>query len=270
MEDIGLRFAVALYGCTMPAPARRRWLFDWAVHHFTALKHPPDFAYLKGATISSRKIGAYKSVVKRLARAFDSLNGFGVYSATPNAGNPSIENYCSATFISDSDGLVVICVPVDDAPEPISNSWVSELCSLLTPLYGIGYIRHIDRCPDAFAYGLNILSGSHSTILTAEEQLEADSIGAWGFDGLDGRVYRRGILRDVYRWNFLTAAQLQSSVREQCLSEWIATGLNRGTLSRFTSTITLWEVPVSVIAGVRSELQAAKVIFDERWHGIDD
>ena len=64
----------------------------------------------------------------------------------------------------------------------------------------------------------------------------------------------RGILRDVYPWNFLTAPQLESKVKKETLADWIQRRKWRGRLEQVDDRITLWDVQEKYIPKIRSVL----------------
>ena len=94
---------------------------------------------------------------------------------------------------------------------------------------------------------------------------EGDRISAWGM-ALDDRPWRNGLIRDVFRWNFLIKPQLRRAVGNQPLEAWIRGAPDRGTLHRVSKDLVLWSVPEDHIPAVRQPLCDAGVIYDRRLH----
>jgi hypothetical protein len=78
------------------------------------------------------------------------------------------------------------------------------------------------------------------------------------------QVFREGLLRDVYPWNFLTLPQLTRQVRGIALEQWIQRDARRGKLGLLCDGVSLWEVAEANIPEIRQELRQAHVIFDWR------
>ncbi len=107
---------------------------------------------------------------------------------------------------------------------------------------------------------------------------ESREIARWGRDGLEEKVYRQGILRDVYPWNFLTEGQLfrvltiaepttdvgfngLANFETETLEKWILKDPRHGTLIAIGKGVSLWEVRSSEIAAIRNHLRCAGVIL---------
>jgi hypothetical protein len=101
-------------------------------------------------------------------------------------------------------------------------------------------------------------------IPTGEAYEESRNVAAWMDTGMEESVWRLGIIRDVYPWNFLTAPQLDARVEGCSLREWISMDAQRGSLSAVSDTVVLWDVPEASIPEVRARLKQAHVLFDRR------
>jgi hypothetical protein len=129
----------------------------------------------------------------------------------------------------------------------------------LKPVYGIGYTREHRLGPELYAIG--IVQGLG---LSGPEDEEALIISKWSYIGMVNQVYRDGLLRDVYPWNFLTQPQLSRPVGAVSLQEWIQSDPRHGTLSVLCDRVCLWEVSEADIPDIRQKLRQADVIFDWR------
>src|SRR5437763_168555 len=76
------------------------------------------------------------------------------------------------------------------------------------PEYGIGYARPAPLGPTWYAIG--ICQGFPISLTKAEYEQKL-TISRWA-NAMRARVWQRGVLRDVYPWNFLTQPQLSASV----------------------------------------------------------
>lgn len=79
---------------------------------------------------------------------------------------------------------------------------------------------------------------------------------------MDRQVYREGVLRDVYPWNFLTASHLTAQVNNMVLQDWIQQDEQRGQLKPLNDDVWLWEVNEENILAVRYTLWDAGIIFN--------
>ena len=134
----------------------------------------------------------------------------------------------------------------------------SEVARLLKPIYGIGYTRSHRLDAGFYAIGLNLDPGD----LTPEERKEQEWIGTWGETLFEDQVYRKGILRDVYPWNFLTRPHLKKKVDGVPLEQWIRQSSRRGKLGEFSKGMSLWEVGEKQIPAVRKTLRQAGLILE--------
>jgi hypothetical protein len=78
------------------------------------------------------------------------------------------------------------------------------------------------------------------------------------------QVYRAGLLRDVYYWNFLTRTQLDRPVAGTTLEHWIGQDSRRGTVTPFAGDLWLWEVQDGEVTALRRALDEGGVFLDWR------
>jgi len=81
---------------------------------------------------------------------------------------------------------------------------------------------------------------------------------------MDDRLWRQGVLRGIYPWNFLNAAQLDMSVDGMSLRHWIEKDPHRGKLELLNDGLFLWEIANAHLPSVGQVLQKAEIIFDWR------
>jgi hypothetical protein len=127
------------------------------------------------------------------------------------------------------------------------------------PAYGIGFER--ERRVGPVKYALGVCQGL-GVGLTGEAYEEARNISRWCDMGMVKQVWREGLLRDVYAWNFLTGPQLAKPVSRVPLERWIQQGAGRGKISSFCDGVSLWELNKSEVPQVRAALLQARAIFD--------
>jgi hypothetical protein len=135
------------------------------------------------------------------------------------------------------------------------------------PDYGISYTRKHRLGPLMYAIGIcqGLGSGGYGVDLTESEREEAESISRWG-DGMMERVWQKGILRDVYLWNFLTHPHLVKPVGGVPFKMWIQQDVRRGTVNTLCDGISLWQVDEANLPSVRQSLHQASLIFDWKKH----
>jgi hypothetical protein len=138
------------------------------------------------------------------------------------------------------------------------------LAQALDPEYGIGYVREHQLGPELYCSGISMGLG-----LTGLDDEEALNISHWT-DGIEGKVWRQGLLRDVYPWNFLTSTQLAKLIKGASLEDWIHQDARHGTLNVLCDGIHLWEVAEPILPEVRQALQQAEAIFDWRKYSKEE
>jgi hypothetical protein len=134
--------------------------------------------------------------------------------------------------------------------------------------YGIGYSRRHRLGPNMYAIGiaqgLGICSDNPDGASEGDE-IEASRISHWGH-AMRGRLWDKGLLRDVYPWNFLSPPLLEAPIEGLPLSRWIERDPARGKLEPFANGMVFWEVDTALISGVREALEKADLLFDWKKH----
>lgn len=135
------------------------------------------------------------------------------------------------------------------------------------PEYGTRYTRAHRLGPAAYSIGIcqGFGPGGYGVDLTEAEREESINISRWG-NGLTGRVWRQGILRDVYPWNFLTGPHFASQVGGVPFEQWVQQDARRGIFSPLYDGLSLWEVAEANIPDVRQALRHAEILIDWKKH----
>lgn len=218
-----------------------------------------------------RRWQAFKAATARLqTTGFESITDLSMVALIPGGRTP-LEDYFVSAHASTSDALCnIVCKCsvaslMRDAMMPIAK----EIIQIVKPRYGIGYVRPHHLGPGMYAIGIVQGLGPDGYgipgEMTAAEEAEANSISHWG-SGIVAGVWERGLLRDVYPWNFLIKPQLDARVGGMTLREWIEQDEKRGKLDALADGIWFWELEATLIQRVREALDKADIIFDWNKH----
>ena len=250
-------WVVALYGFDVRGESLAL-LYEDLLTWFDAHDCHPDKLSVHGEGFSG-KVEAFSRYHLRLKeRGFETIEYFSISSLLAEATLP-IHDWKMTADVSSRSSYAVFAadsslVSMEGSMLDITRRAVEHL----RPLYGIGYRRERRLGPVLYAiglsYGINAFSGPQY-----EEMLR---ISRWSDTGKRGQVYRQGLLRDVYPYNFLTEAQLSAPVGGTRLGEWIRLGAERGELAPFEGNVSLWTVDDAARPRVRKVLQEAGLIFD--------
>lgn len=252
---------VALYG-TDPTPEAAQGFYESVVDWSARLGHPPDRAAVAAPGHSGNLVSFRRSDSKLRAGGFIGVQDLELVSSTPGELTGS-DFYLRASWSASPSYAVTaarssIASVSDGTLLPIAR----RLLRWLRPGYGIGYARAIEAGPTWYAIGIGCGSAVSRTQAEYEEDL---TISRWA-NAMRAGVWRRGILRDIYPWNFLTAPQLAASVDGAPLEEWVQQRPGRGRLVPLCERVTLWEVGDDEQPVVREALQRSGLIFDWRVH----
>jgi hypothetical protein len=161
--------------------------------------------------------------------------------------------------ISISTGYLIVAMTDTFTLTPTLYTEILEyICRTLPPMYGIGYVAPARN--EAIYYALGIVSTS-SLPTTDTEWDEMEHISRWGHTGMHDQVYRKGLLRDVYRFNILSHELCHVKVKSLPLASWITETPSRGTLTPLPSKMWLWEIKEDNIALVRRAVSKAGLLF---------
>ena len=256
------RFVLAFFGIRQ-SPGGVEDILSLTEKWFVTLGFSPDKLGIDGKGHSG-KVGDFRRNRSKLRKSgFESVTGFSLRCSFPESNVSGMEYYAAASvaFSSDDGGHIVTATPVSPT---MANGWrgiARQIVDIASPKYGIGFSRDLGSGPIWYALGINQSRGEP---LSGDAYEEERTISRWCNVGMPMQVWRQGLLRDVYQWNFLTKPQLNRPVRGIPLRQWIESDPRRGRLSRFAGEMFLWEVQDSQILELREELRAADVIFDWR------
>jgi hypothetical protein len=256
------RFVLVFYGID-PSPKSAEQFFLAASEWFTDLGFPPDKLGIGGKGHSG-KVGDYRRVISKLQKtSFSEVKDFSMYASKPNAFIPGEDYFVSANFArADPDGgYAVIALPRSRMTKEVWLPVAHKIVQNLRPAYGLAFNRELALGP--VWYALGVCYGG-DPVPTGAAYDEALNISRWCDTGMAKKVYRHGLLRDVYPWNFLTQSQLDLKVEGLPLQEWIQKQDCRGLLSQLTDDMFLWELTEEQIPEVRKVLWAEDAIFDWR------
>ena len=252
-----LYFVLAFYGIAGGVAAAKGFL-SAITDSFNQLGYPPDKLAV-GRDGRYSKAGGFRRTSAILhKRGFAGVHHLAIYAMLPGFRFMD-DTYCHAEWSNDEPRIALVCVRVDILGNFDLPSWplVPALIRCLKPEYGIGYFREHRLGPGFFAVGL--IKG------LPLDATEGEWISAWGM-ALEHRPWRSGLIRDVFRWNFLMKPQLRRAVGNQSLETWIRSGPDRGALKTVSKDLVLWSVPEAHIPVVRQPLCDAGVIYDRRLH----
>jgi hypothetical protein len=256
--------AVALYGIDPRAKAVESF-YRTVVQWFTDLGYPPDKV---GITWPDRfgKLISFARGDAQLRKARFEVRGIEILSSTPDAltghgyfleASCDWDPECSYADVVARSSLATLSAV---SMLPLARSLAQDL----NAAYGFGHRMPHGDGPEWYVCGI----GHGGKILSGKAYEEACNQARWGDMAMPMQLYRQGVLRDVYPWNFLTEPQLTRKVQGQPLARWIGKDPRRGRLSPLCEDVMLWEVDEADRAQVREALRQAGVIFN--WKDYAD
>lgn len=247
------RTVIAFYGGQF-TPERLESLYLSLIAWFDSLDAHPDKLGIDGGGFSG-KVGAFTKNDARLRNSgFAGIKGFSLYSLEAE-GEVPLWDWQVTAEITSSYCIIGACPSNAPIPGAALRSASEYAIRAFTPTYGIGFKREMRLGPTTFVTGL--VQGLQPW---GDEKPEADRIAAWKV-GIKNRVYERGLLRDVYNWNFLNDSHLDQRIRKVSLKQWIEQDQENGVLLPTAGSLQLWEVQDTQMPNVRRTLQDAGVIF---------
>src|SRR5262245_2142783 len=258
--------AVAFYGfrpSAKGAEAFYRAMVEW----FNQLGYPPTTAGVGGAGFGSGMGSFRRASAKLEKRGFRKVRSFELEATLPDdPGSDRRDYYVSAAYDADRDGQYVDMIARSSLATLSATSLlpIARAVALnLKPDYGIGFTRRYEWTPEFYVMGMNTEYYARGDFHPAAvDDDEAGRIAEWSLTGMPDQVYRDGVLRDVYPWNFLTRPQLRRRIGKVSLERWIQQDARRGTLGAFAGDMFLWEVRQRNIPGVRKVLRQAGAILE--------
>jgi hypothetical protein len=256
------RLVLAFYGVD-PSPKVSEDFFLTVGEWFAELGYSPDALGVVGAGHSG-KVGDYRRTKAKLEKVgFSNVESLSVRVSDPSKTIPWMEYLASACFshAGDDGGYAIVAAPSSLATKDLWLPVAHKLIRGVRPAYGIGFKRELHLGPVMYAMGVCQGLGVG---LTGDAYEQARNISRWSDLGMVEEVYREGLLRDVYPWNFLTQPQLTKPVGGVPLEHWIRRDTTWGILSPLRGGVFLWEVDEAHVPAVQLALHQAGAIFDWR------
>jgi hypothetical protein len=248
---------VALYGITT-SPIVIKRVYEALLEWFDSLASHPSRLSVHGDDFNG-KANSFKEGTSKLEKAgFARVDGFGLYSLVP-AGEIPLWDWSVMAELSSELSCCVVGARSERATLSSESlaSLIRQVTDAIKPEYGIGYRRAAHLGPALYAIG--IPQGIQPWGADAEE---CSRIGLWGTIGMSNKVFRSGLLRDLYPWNFLTHPQLSQRIGRLSLEQWIRNDGRRGMVSCLGHKALCWTLDEMQIRHVRPYLQEAGVLFD--------
>jgi hypothetical protein len=257
--------AVAFYGIEPGAKAVESF-YRTVVQWFTDLGYPPDKVGITWPDRFGKLISFARGAAQLRKAGFEGVRAIEILASTPDA-LTGHGYFLEAAFSGKADRSYAqvgarssLATLSAESMLPIART----LAGALKPAYGFGHrMPHADG-PELYVFGM----GHGPGIASGEAYEEERNQCRWGDMAMPMQLYRQGVLRDVYPWNFLTEPQLTRKVQGLPLARWIARSPRRGRLSPFWEGMSLWEVEEADRPQVREALWQAGVIFN--WKDYPD
>lgn len=250
---------IAFYGID-PSPEAIRCFYLQALNWFEVLGYPIERMAVEGPGFSGNYRTFKRTHPKLQKVGFSSINSFSLAALLPDGKFPLFDFLIDITCITDNKPVAYIAVNSSllRLPSEAMFRMADSAIECLKPIYGIGYRRSRQDGPTLYVVGIGQGIGPSS----GKAYEEAVRHGHWGRLGMDRQVYREGVLRDVYPWNFLAVPHLTAQVNNRVLQDWIQEDEQRGHLKPLNDDVWLWEVNEENRLAVRSTLWNAGIIFN--------
>lgn len=261
--------AIAFYGIDLTKDSLEQ-IYYTASQWFVELGCPVEKVSVNGLGYGRGWTSHKHASAKLKKNGFRDITGLTMVSLIPDAEIP-MNDYLATFAVSmrNAYALFVCRSSVVSLSCPVMFPFFQKVFRIIKPAYGIGFDRLHRLGPGLFAIGICQGLGSSENCIHSEmteaEQKEADSISRWG-NGMTSRVWEKGLLRDIYQWNFLTKIHLSKLIGDIPLKQWIKADETRGKLISLEEGISLWEVEESRLLSVRQMLSQFDIIFDWKKH----
>ena len=218
---------------------------------------------------STERIITFKVLKARLLKSdVKHLTGFDLFTLAPDRESPMWQHSVQA-HVSNNYRRIVLSASSSLTSLGLEGELLDvtrTLLALAAPRYGYVFFR--DKSIRGHAGGTALCYGMGIPTVSLEHALEKSDetpfLQEWRLHVEKLRLYDKGILRDLYRWNFLNEAQLRRKVERKQLRNWIAADPSRGELQEIEGPLQLWMLTDEQIANVRPVLWDAGVLFNWR------
>lgn len=255
---------VAFYGVDN-TPAAAKALLDCTISWFRQHGHAPDKIGIDGLGRAGQLYSFARAEKKLKTIEYSSVKQFEIYATLPAAKVWWLHFFLAANYqgkYSGTHASIGARCSVLSLQELATSEIVFALIKILRPVYGIAFSRLAQHGPGLFVSGTSC--GPPGAGLSGEEYEEELRICRWGDIAMPNQLYKHGLLRDVFPWNYLTSPHLVRTIQGVPLKQWIQQDARRGMLGTPTEGMFIWEVAEVNIPHVRRVLQQAGVIFDWR------
>jgi hypothetical protein len=260
--------AIVFYGVDLTTKAVACF-YDTAVGWFKGVGHPPDKAAIRGPGHSGKFVSFERADSKIRKNGIDGVTHLDLFALMENA-RILANDYCVTAGCSEKYSFMYLVAR--SSIGPLSRSAMLPLAKQMaacgSPEYGIGYTRDHRLGPSTYAIGISQGLGEGVYHEGTPQREEGLRISFW-MRAMNDSLWRQGVLRDVYPWNFLNTTQLDMSVDGISLGQWIQKDSHRGKLEVLNDGLFLWEIANVDLPSVRQVLQGAEIIFDWRkYYGL--
>ncbi len=257
MNSASLPYTVAaFYGFEIGAAQVAEW-YETVLQWFDKNGCPPERIGVHGEGFSGKLVSFVGPNARLRKSGFERIDSIEIQSKPPDDAPKAVDGRMSAD-LSMRSNYAVVCADSSIVSFETIFDVVHPIVKYLKPCYGICYQRERRLGPSFYALGINY--GTHH-IFSGPIYEEGVRISSW-INGMSQQVYRQGLLRDVYLYNFLTHAQLSRSVEGSSLQKWIQSNPGHGTLTRFEGEVWLWCVEEDQISELRDVLRTQGAIFN--------
>src|SRR5262245_12618661 len=200
---------LALYGIDTSAELAGRF-YHSALSWFRVNGHWPNRIGVRGPGFSGKEVDFSKVNNRLQRRGFKDVANIILVTMFPGGQIPVRDWLLTVDWSANERSAVIAAEsPIVPFRSEGFRRYAEEVVRLLRPEYGIAYQMPHFLAPDMYAFGIGQQLG---TILTGEAYEEARNRSRWLDMGMVQSVWRAGVIRDVYPWNFLTAPQLDAKV----------------------------------------------------------
>jgi hypothetical protein len=251
---------IAFYGLRYDQGATRQH-YELVVDWFDKQGCPPDRARLQGSDFSGKCI-SYRNAAKQLEKhGFENLDVLGLFTMKPNWKVMMGDDVLTALWDSaHSYATLEISASVAALSDSSVSHYAKRCAEIWRPDYGIAYTMEKNKGPGLYSLGVNY--GGRTPFAVGKEAEELSRVSKWGHTWAPARIYQKGLLRDVYEWNFLNRLQAEFEVLGTTLKDWISRDQGHGEISKFNDRLWLWKVDKEDIPALRDTLRATDIIPD--------
>lgn len=253
-----VRLTFVLYGIAFTTN-RKEWLFHNGLQWWRNMALRPTKAWVKGEQFAKRTTSftaAEKSIQEHgLAKAV-------VLSMVVMKKNGKDVLLDAVSEIGFDEKAGFACFEIEEALSGDGSAcafFLEECIAELRPEYGVGFSMDVKYGGLFYAIGIDY----GETPGGGYRRPEIDQ--SWRNEGMDDRVWRRGIIRDVYPVNVLSRAHLAFPIGTRTFADWIESDASRGRLRQVDATdCWIWNVENEMIDHLYGQLFSCGMIFGSK------